>query len=128
MGKVTSGLLGILVLAFASPSYADDSSAALGAGGLVLTQSADIRMATEDFDVSPKHGPHPLRICERQRKRHRHLVAFVLPDIDTYKFWGNPSATTTTDRVNFVGFEVSATPGKLLRSRSSSVRSTTGAM
>ena len=42
------------LLLAAAQAQADDSSAALKAGGLVLTRQADIRMAREDLFVSPK--------------------------------------------------------------------------
>jgi len=38
----------------AAPSLADDSSAALAAGGVVFTKNTPVRMAVEDLYVSPK--------------------------------------------------------------------------
>jgi hypothetical protein len=95
-------------IACASPVSADDSSAALGAGGLVLTQSADIRMAKEDLYVSSKEVRIRFDFANDSAKDIDTVVAFPLPDIDTYKFWGEPIGATTTDPLNFVGFEATA--------------------
>ena len=47
---------GLLAMAVWGPveAFADDSSAALAAGGLVFTKQADIRMASEDLFISPR--------------------------------------------------------------------------
>jgi hypothetical protein len=107
MQKLVTTLAGLAALASA-PAWADDSSAALGAGGVVLTQSADIRMAAEDLYVSPKAVRIRFEFVNDSAKDIDTIVAFPLPDIDTYKFWGSPLGTTTADPVNFVGFEVVA--------------------
>src|SRR5258708_2914227 len=49
-------LAGCAAFLLAQSALADDSSAALGAGGLVLTQSTDIRMAVEDLKLSPNRA------------------------------------------------------------------------
>jgi hypothetical protein len=108
MRRITLGLLGVVALGCASPVSADDSSAALGAGGVVLTQSADIRMAAENLHISPKEVRIRFEFANDSAKDIDTVVAFPLPDIDTYKFWGEPIGATTTDPLNFVGFEVSA--------------------
>ena len=98
------------VASICAPAIADDSSAALGAGGVVLTQSADIRMAAEDLRISPKEVRIRFEFAKHDSgKDIDTIVAFPLPDIDTYKFWGEPIGSTTADPLNFafVGFEVS---------------------
>jgi hypothetical protein len=107
MHKLAAALVGLAALAGA-PAWADDSSAALGAGGVVLTQSADIRMAAEDLYVSPGAVRIRFEFVNDSTKDIDTIVAFPLPDIDTYRFWGSPLGTTTADPVNFVGFEVVA--------------------
>jgi len=67
-----AGLLGSALLLAAPSALADDSSAELGAGGIVLTKNADIRMATEDLYISPK-----------QVKVHYTFVNDGKADIDT---------------------------------------------
>src|SRR5215469_6505365 len=106
MIRVTCALIGCLVVLAASYASADDSSAALDAGGLVLTHSADIRMAAEDLYVSPKEVRVRFTFANDSRKDIDTVVAFPLPDIDNYKFWGSALGTTTNNRENFVGFEV----------------------
>jgi hypothetical protein len=100
-------LAGAAVL-FVSQGNANDSSAALGASGVVLTQTADIRMAREDLYVSP----HKIRIryefVNDSAKDIDTVVAFPLPDIDTRRFYVEPLGTVTDDPINFVGFSVVA--------------------
>jgi hypothetical protein len=87
---------------------ADDSSAALGAGGLVLAQSQDIRMADEDLRISPKAVRVRFVFANDSGRDIDTIVAFVLPDIDSGKFWGSPLGTVTEDPVNFMGFLLKA--------------------
>jgi hypothetical protein len=106
MHKIMLCVAGLAAFAGVSSAQADDSSAALGAGGLVLTQSSDIRMAKEDLYVSPKAVRVHFEFTNDSTKDISTIVAFPLPDIDNYKFWGEAVGTTTDDPVNFVGFEV----------------------
>jgi hypothetical protein len=99
--------LPFLVLAVA-PALADDSSAALGAGGVVLTQAADIRMAKEDLYVSPGKVRIRFEFTNDSAKDIDTIVAFPLPDIDMNEFTESPVGTMTSDPVNFVGFTVTA--------------------
>src|ERR1700722_6204619 len=92
----------------AGEATADDSSAALGMGGLAFTKSADIRMADEDLSISP-NAVH-IRFAFANESGHDvdTVVAFPLPDIDTEQFTHEALGTTTSDPVNFVGFKVKA--------------------
>src|ERR1700742_2746255 len=103
---------GFLALAGAvllsAPGWADDSSAALGAGGVVVTQAADIRMAKEDLYVSPKKVRIHFAFVNDSARDIDTIVAFPLPDIDMNEFTESPIGTVTDDPVNFVGFTVSA--------------------
>ena len=103
-----AGALLLFAFQIASPSFADDSSAALGAGGLVLTQAADIRMAKEDLYLSPHQVRVRFEFANDGAKDIDTIVAFPLPDIDTDKFYHEPIGTMTDDPVNFVGFSVVA--------------------
>jgi hypothetical protein len=89
-------------------AHADDSSAALGAGGLELTKSAEVRMSAEDLAISPDAVRIRYEFRNDSNKDVDTLVAFPLPDIDAYEFWGTPIGKITADPVNFVGFKVSA--------------------
>ncbi len=94
------------LLAASFPALADDSSAELGAGGLVLTRSADIRMAAEDLSVSPRAISARFVFVNGGKRDIDTIVAFPLPDIDTSRFTEEPLGTTTSDPVNFVGFQI----------------------
>ncbi|HEY8696836.1 MAG TPA: DUF4424 family protein [Rhizomicrobium sp.] len=84
---------------------ADDSSAALGAGGIQFTKMADIRMASEDLRLSPDAVRIRYEFVNDSNKDIETVVAFPLPDIDAYEFWGTPIGRLTDDPVNFVGFK-----------------------
>ncbi len=101
-------LLASAVFLFASQSDANDSSAALGAGGVVLTQAADIRMAKEDLYISPTKVRIRFEFANDSAKDIDTVVAFPLPDIDTNRFYVEPLGAVTDDPINFVGFSVVA--------------------
>jgi len=103
------GAASVLALMLASsPAGADDSSAALGMGGLAFTQSQSIRMADEDLRISPKEVRIRFAFTNDSAKDIDTIVGFPLPDIDTMEFSNSPIGTITNDPVNFVGFAVKA--------------------
>lgn len=85
---------------------ADDSSASIGAGGIVFAKSADIRMATEDLYVSPDKIRVRFTFVNDGAKDVDTVIAFPLPDIDTTEYWYSPLGATTDDPVNFVNFKL----------------------
>lgn len=87
-----------------APARADDSSAALKAGGLVLTRQADIRMAEEDLFVSPKQVKVRYVFVNDGSHDVDTVVAFPLPDIDVERFYFEPLGTTKNSSPNFMGF------------------------
>jgi hypothetical protein len=89
-----------------SVAIADDSSAVLGTGGLVLTKSANIRMAREDLRISPSSVKVRYEFANGSGKDVDTIVAFPLPDIDLYEFSGSPLGTVKEQTPNFVGFEL----------------------
>src|ERR1051325_9950225 len=99
----------LLALAAASAAAvtarADDSSASLGAGGIAFTKTADVRMASEDLRLSPNAVRIRYTFVNDGKADIETLVAFPLPDIDAYEFWGTPIGRITEDPVNFVGFK-----------------------
>jgi len=95
-------------LVAALPARADDSSAALGAGGIAFTQNPDVRMADEDLTISPKEVRIRFVFANDSDRDIDTVVAFPLPDIDTAEFYGSAIGTETDDPVNFVGFTVMA--------------------
>ena len=88
----------------ATPALADDSSAALGAGGLVLTKQANIRMASEDLRLSPKEARVRYTFVNDGKTDIDTIVAFPLPDIDVQEFYYEPLGTTLDKTPNFMGF------------------------
>ena len=92
-------------LAAAYSAFADDSSAQLDAGGLTLTKSADIRMASEDLTISPTDVRVRYEFTNDSGHDIDTTVAFPLPKVDMYEFSEEPLGETTDDPVNFVGFE-----------------------
>ena len=98
------GALVAAVLA-AAPALADDSAAALGAGGIVLTAGTPVRMAQEDLYVSPKAVRIHFVFANDTAKDVQTIVAFPLPDIDAYEFSFSAVGTLGKDPVNFIGFK-----------------------
>jgi len=86
-------------------ALADDSSAALGAGGIIFTRSADIRMADELLRISPKQVSIRFTFVNETRRDIDLITAFPLPDIDTSEYTMSPLGTTLEDPVNFIGFK-----------------------
>lgn len=108
MSPYRSASLAAAILLCASPGLANDSSAALGAGGVVLTQTADIRMAKEDLYISPDRIRIRYEFANDSGTDVETVVAFPLPDIDSKRFYVEPIGAVTDDPLNFVGFSVIA--------------------
>jgi uncharacterized protein DUF4424 len=98
--------IGILLCLAPAAVLADDSSAALAAGGLVLTKQADIRMASEDLFISPKQVRVRYEFVNDGKSDVDTIVAFPLPDIDVERFYFEPLGTTEKATPNFMGFEL----------------------
>ena len=90
-----------------APALADDSSAMLGAGGLVFTKQADIRMAAENLFISPKQVKVRYEFVNDGKKDVETVVAFPMPDIDVREFFYEPLGTTLENTKNFMGFVLS---------------------
>ncbi len=78
----------------------------LGAGGIVLTKNADIRMAAEDLYLSPKAVKVHYVFANDSATDIDTVVAFPLPDIDNYEYSESPIGTTLDSTPNFVGFKL----------------------
>lgn len=96
------------ILCSLNPALADDSSAALSAGGVVFTKAPNIRMASEDLYISPDVVRIRYEFVNDSDREIETLVAFPLPDIDTWNFYEVPLGRTTGDPVNFVDFSARA--------------------
>jgi hypothetical protein len=98
-----SGLATALGLALATtPAAANDSSAELAAGGLVLTRNADIEMTREDLYVSAERIRVSYVFTNRSDKPVTTLVAFPMPDVTGSE---EPISVPTEDPTNLLAFE-----------------------
>ncbi len=88
-----------------APAIANDSTAAMGAGGLVLARSSEIEMAEETLYLSLDEVRVDYVFRNRTDSDIESIVAFPMPDIwfGLQTDWGIPS---TDD--NFLGFTVTA--------------------
>lgn len=71
--------LGLVLLA--APAVANDSTAAMGAGGLVLQRTDGIRMVSEDLYVSAREVRVKYRFLNHTTEPIETIVAFPMPDI-----------------------------------------------
>ncbi|WP_421912405.1 DUF4424 domain-containing protein [Mesorhizobium sp.] len=92
-----------LVLSVA-PALANDSTAELGTGGLILSRSDAVAMQSEDLYISPDKVTVDYVFHNNTDKDVDAIVAFPMPDIE-----GNPEempAIPNDPSDNFLGFEV----------------------
>lgn len=94
-----------LALSF-SIAHANDSSAALGAGGLTLLQSADIRMASEDLFVSRDEIRVRYSFLNESQAPITTRVAFPMPEADLDALGESDIGWPTADPINIVDFRV----------------------
>ena len=98
-----AALAGALALCAAAPALANDSSAELTTGGLVLAKSADIEMRSEDLAISAKEIVVRYRFFNHAARDVTTTVAFPMPDI----VWNGPDtniAVPAPDSPNFLDF------------------------
>jgi hypothetical protein len=74
-------VLAVVTAALAFPALANDSSAELRQGGLVLTRNAGVQMRSEDLYISPKAVRVRYRFLNTTPRDQSVLVAFPMPDI-----------------------------------------------
>ena len=99
-------ILAALLLISVSPALANDSTAELAAGGLVLVKNDNIEMRSEDLFVSAKEIRVRYRFFNRSDKDVTVRVAFPIPDISVEEPDAN-IAVPTEDPVNIFGFRTS---------------------
>jgi hypothetical protein len=94
-----------LVCAVVSPPtvMANDSSAELAAGGLVLTRHADIEMRSEDLFISAREVRVRYLFANTGAKDASILVAFPMPDITT-EGYDDILSVPTENPTNFLAF------------------------
>jgi hypothetical protein len=92
----------LALFGWAAGAAANDSTAELSAGGLVLSSSAEIRMVSEDLYVSAREIRVAYRFLNTAPRDVSTVVAFPLPDLT-----GAPDANISlpdAESDNFVGF------------------------
>jgi hypothetical protein len=103
----TAALIPLLLAALAAiPSRANDTAAVLGAGGLEMTTSEDIAMASEDLYLSRSEVRVRYAFRNESDRDITTTVAFPLPDIDQNDY-SEIVFLPAQDRENFVDFRVS---------------------
>lgn len=98
--------LAALLAPFAA-ARANDSTAELAAGGLVLTKTADIEMRSEDLYVSAQEIRVTYRFFNRAAQDRTVTVAFPMPDV-TLDFIDGMTAVPHPGTENFLDFSTKA--------------------
>lgn len=94
---------GLLLLATAA--LANDSTAELAAGGLVLKTTADIEMKSEDLYISQEEVRVAYRFVNKSDRDVTTLVAFPMPDLEINGF-DDMISIPTEDPQNILGFTI----------------------
>jgi hypothetical protein len=100
LAAIAAALVG---LSGGSPAHANDSTAELTTGGLVLAKSADIEMRAEDLSISEKQIDVHYRFFNHATQDVTVTVAFPMPDI----VWEGPDvniAVPDPNAANFLDF------------------------
>lgn len=105
MPRPASFAAAIFVMAPLGPAQANDSTAHLAAGGLVLSRTDAIEMRSEDLFVSTEKIRVYYRFYNRTENEITTLVAFPLPDITAPSDENNFVIPRSEQAVNFLGFE-----------------------
>jgi hypothetical protein len=107
IGAIGRGATALLVLAaLAGPVRANDSAAALDAGGLVLIRDPEIALASEDLRIGVDRIAVDYVFRNRAAAPRTVRVAFPLPDIDGAELSLSALSLPFEDRANFVNFTV----------------------
>lgn len=85
---------------------ANDSSAALGAGGITLTQSADVRMASEDLFISREEVRVTYAFVNESGAPITTRVAFPLPEANLELLSESDVGWPTDNEANLIDFKV----------------------
>ncbi|MBX3478906.1 MAG: DUF4424 domain-containing protein [Caulobacter sp.] len=88
----------------ATPVLANDSSAELAAGGLILTHSDRIEMRSEDLFISREEIVVRYRFINISDKPVRTIVAFPMPDIGGEGFFETDHGLPSDDATNLLDF------------------------
>ncbi|MDP4024855.1 DUF4424 family protein [Methylobacterium sp. NEAU 140] len=95
-----------VLFAPAGPARANDSAAALDAGGLVLVSDPEVELVSEDLRIGVDRISVDYVFRNRSDAPRTLRVAFPLPDIDGDALALSALSLPFEDRANFVGFTV----------------------
>lgn len=105
--KVLAGAL--LALALSAPAYANDTSAELAAGGLVITKNDAIEMRSEDLFISQDAVQVTYSFVNTSGRDATIRVAFPMPDLGgRYAFESDISIPVEDAPANILGFSTTA--------------------
>jgi hypothetical protein len=90
-----------------APLHADDSAAAVGAGGLALIKNDQVRMVSETLRIAPRLVEVEQGFENTGSSDVTTEVAFPLPDLDHEDIANVPVNIPFRRSANFVGFQVS---------------------
>jgi hypothetical protein len=96
----------VLAAGCACVAAANDSSAALGAGGITLTQSADVRMASEDLFISREEVRVNYAFVNESGAPITTRVAFPLPEANMELLSESDVGWPTDNEANLIDFKV----------------------
>ena len=96
--------LGLLLLT--TGSYANDSVAELGAGGLVLIRANSVTMQSEDLYVSPSEVRVSYEFRNNDKEAHSYLVAFPMPIINPDSYLDSDVSIPNQEQDNFLNFKL----------------------
>lgn len=103
-----SGALLALTAAPWGPGYANDTTAAVGAGGLEFRTTDAISMESEALTISPEAVGVAYVFRNAGSVDVDTEVAFPMPDLDYPMLWQTPVVFPEREAENFVGFTVEA--------------------
>src|SRR6185369_16156379 len=89
-----------------APARANDSSAAMAAGGLELIKNEQVRMVSEVLRIAPRLVEVNYVFENTGTTDITTLVAFPLPDLDQAVAYNSPLSIPFEQHANFVGFQV----------------------
>ena len=98
-------LAGAALSLLTAPAFANDTTAALTAGGLVFGKTNDIEMRSEDLSISEKEVVVRYRFFNRASADQTVVVAFPMPDVDYSD--ANNISVPDDEADNFLGFRTS---------------------
>lgn len=104
----------VLALALSSPALANDTSAELAAGGLVITKNDAIEMQSEDLYISQAAVRVTYRFVNTSGRDVRIRVAFPMPDIGGPDMFRSDVSVPVDAPANILAFSTTA-DGKAVR-------------